>query len=668
MDSSLQDWAYFKSIVGNFEGLISYYFVALSHYGPLFRQIGVSLLYSIGLAWIAFTTAKAPIDKLKSAAIGIATLVGVGFLISPTTNTPSVGAGNGKELSVGGYYSFHVIGSITSIFRSGIGSVWEGTKNEAFGGGVGPAKQSLAVAYGDKATRFADQFNIGPGKEAFLDYQKQCGPTAFNLAQTEQDRQYLANVGIGGNTLGLKKEDVSTFAQLLAKQESGTTTFGEDVDLFIDKYVPLRPTKLLNMVEGNRWEKSRSEGVALLQKIPDANNPIDGSKAYKIPTTTHYKNIFAHEDAGNGDHFSSRSSLGGDFAKMNNGVENLPADDENNYTFYPKNCYDLYLIADATMSNFRNAVRSDPQYADLPVMQSYTAISAGNGIRRGVEDELNADAAANGYKMEFDTGVIDTLGETGKSAFDTVANAFNKWVLGFKIPAMVASMALLSVLLLISFPIFAILSIIFGPKILVTYLKLMGLPFLVVLINDLLLTVSANLIAYNNISKVSVDAFMPNRVDTPTSLAVRYTEVTVFSVLTFAEIVIAKLLLWDDVRAATTFNPAQAASDTTKQGAGMVLKTAAVVATAGKGGVAMAAKSKGAMQAAGLISQVSKVASHTNRTSSSSSSKGGASASGVSGLSAKAGGGSSPTTPSGGGSPQGGGGGGGGSPLVPPKP
>lgn len=662
MDSSLHDWAYFKSIVGNFEGLISYYFVALNHYGPLFRQIGVSLLYSIGLAWIAFATVRAPFDRLKSALIGMASLVGVGFLISPTTDTPSVGAGNGKELSVGGYYAFHIIGSITGIFRSGVASVWEGSLAEAYGGAVGPAKLALGLAYSDKASAFADKFTLGPGRDAFVDYQSLCATTAYNLAQTETERMHLVNVGAGGNTLGLTASDVTSYAQSLAKHKSGTASLQDQLDLFLDQRVILRPTRLINLIEGGRWERSRDKGIALLQKIPDANNPIDGSKAYKIPTTIHYTSLFGGEV--DGDHFASRSSLGGDFAKMDNGVTNLPADDENNFTFYPKNCHEMYLVANATMAHFRNAVRDDPEFVDSQVMQSYAALSAGNEIRRGVADEINAKAKANGYTIDFDTKLLDTLGETGKSAFDAVATAFQKWVLGFKIPAMVASMALLAVLLLISFPIFAILSIVFGPKILVTYLKLMGLPFLVVLVNDLLLTAAANLIAYENVAKVSVDAFMPNRVDTPTSMAVRYTQVIVFSVLTFAEIAIVKLLLWDDFRSATSFNPGQASSDTTKQGGGMILKAAAVVGTMGKAGVAMGAK-QSAATAAATTARIARVASRNAQHNQPSG--GGASQIGPSGTpgTPRTGATTPPASQGNGSGP--GGSGSGGSPLVPPK-
>ena len=105
MDSQFAEWLYLQQIVGNFNALVQYYFGSAAFFGPWFRQAGVGILYSMGLAWAGFCFIKAPVDRLQHGLAVLGMVLISGFLLSPTTNTKELGAYSGTELSVGAYYS-----------------------------------------------------------------------------------------------------------------------------------------------------------------------------------------------------------------------------------------------------------------------------------------------------------------------------------------------------------------------------------------------------------------------------------------------------------------------------------------------------------------------------------------------------------------------------------
>ena len=122
MDSQFAEWLYLQQIVGNFNALVQYYFGSAAFFGPWFRQAGVGILYSMGLAWAGFCFIKAPVDRLQHGLAVLGMVLISGFLLSPTTNTKELGAYSGTELSVGAYYSFYLAGTMSNIFSDVLGA------------------------------------------------------------------------------------------------------------------------------------------------------------------------------------------------------------------------------------------------------------------------------------------------------------------------------------------------------------------------------------------------------------------------------------------------------------------------------------------------------------------------------------------------------------------
>lgn len=602
---SIKDWMFFKTIVGNFEGMLSYYFTAFSHYSPMFRRASVAMLGALGLCWVGFNLLKAPLDKMRGAAVAMGMTAGAGLLLAPTTNTDAFGDAAGNEASIGGYYSYYVLGTMTSIYRSGIESIWEASKDEAFGTGIGPVKSNLSVAYSKMSEGFAQKFALGEGSRSYVDYQTMCGGTAITLAKTSDEVTALAAVGIGANTLGMTAIEVTQLGQWL------NTKYPEKQGMLMDAINGLRRLPGIAIFEAGSFKFKQREGIQFLRDMPPEYNPIiKGPNSYRIPTVDNYRfQLSGVDSASYRPQYETHGSAGSDFSDMmQTGTVQLPSDSYENQEFYPSDCADLYLIASKAMENFRKAVQADPSYENLKGVDAYNAISAGNDIAKAVADAHLKESLDKGWIKQGMQPAVPinpwvALSNTSMSAYDTVRSSYQKWMLGFKIPTMIATMALITVLLVYTFPVFALLSILYGPKILLTFLKLMALPFIVVFVNDLLLTVAANAIAYNNAIDVAINTFSPRGADLSGSMAVRYTDVIIMTAICAIELGIAKLLLWDDVRAATSF---ALGGDSAEKGGSAILNTATTLATLGKAKALQGGKANAA--AASKVAQQAKAA------------------------------------------------------------
>lgn len=674
METDFLEWMYLKLLVGNFESLYQYYFHNMAFMAPYFRQGAVGILYSVGLAWAALCFLKAPVDKLLTGIAVLGMVFIAGFLVSPTTNTKHLGRAAGTELSVGGYYSFVVAGTITNVFDNIVAASWKATVNGAVNGG-GPSREALAMAYNDKAEVFAEKFLNGEGRAAVLDFQQQCGSEALKQATSDKDKAILRSIGIGANTLGMEVGDATTLGQYTARANNDNFDWQTLAMKTLD-FTRLSPT-ILTTIEANKLNNRRSEAVNYLKNLPPANSQIDGTKGYRIPTSDYYKNKLSNNgasDESSSDAFKSVSSAGSDFQKMLPiGATATEPNTQGDYVFYPKNCYDLYLIANETMKSLRTGAKGVPGYENLELAQAYVSMSAANAVRRGINDAMNKELQQAGSTEKYDESLVEAFGDTIYQGAAEISSKYDKWMLEYKIPTMISSMAMIVALLLLTFPVFAVVSVIFGHKVLVSFFKLMAFPFIVVFINNLLLSLSANLIAYNKGFQTITNTFDPGGVDVASSISVMSAESIIYTVITIAEVAIAKFILWDDVRAITSFNPGAAGTQAAARGAAMVGAVASLVTGVLGRGARMAAASKagGATKAlnqtvSAISQQVSQIANagggRQNRRADLGQGQQGGSGSG-SGSGGKSTGGTKPTgdKPSGGGS-------GGGNPLVPPQP
>ncbi|MPQ69411.1 hypothetical protein [Pseudomonas sp. MWU12-2323] len=663
MDSSFVEWMYLKQIVGNFDQLVPYYFGSMSYFAPWFRQAAVGLLYSLGLAWAGLCFMKAPVDRLLTGIGVLGMVLLAGFLVSPTTNTKNLGSYNGTELSVGGYYSYVLAGTITQVFTNVVTAGWKSSVVEA-GGGGGPNKDAIALAFNDKAQQFADKFVKGEGKEAVKDYFQKCGSQALKNARTPQEKAMLRSVGIGANTLGMDSNDATTVSQYVGSADSRSPS--------LNLAMSYSPDGLTTLNDGAEQQAkdintSRSEAEDFLKNLPPANNSIDGSKGYRIPTSAYYKKMLSNNngtDTSTGDNFNKLSTSTGAYSAMlPNGATTTTPSGADDYSFYPKNCYDLYKVASETMSNLRQGSKDVPGYENLKLTQSAVSMAAANLVRQGINDEINDQLRELGIDKKVDGSPVEAVADTYHAVMGAAGNAFDKWMLEYGVPGMISSMAMLVAVLLVTFPIFATISVVFGHRVLVSYFKYMALPFLVVFVNNLILSVSANLIAYNKAVAISTDSFNPGGIDLPSALSTMNSETIIYSVICICEIAIAKFILWDDVKAVSSFNPGSVGTAAAERGASMVGKAVALVATVWGRGAKLATAGKAAEGAKAVNSSIANISHQVTKIA-----NGGARGQRQNAQLPRAGG---PGQGPGPGTPTPSGGGGGGSPLNPsikPKP
>ncbi|MFL1449116.1 hypothetical protein ACI77O_12045 [Pseudomonas tritici] len=679
MDNDFAEWMYLQQLVGNFDGLYQYYFGAIYYYAPWFRQAAVGLLYSVGLAWSALCFIKAPIDRFQAGLGVIGMILLSGFLLSPTTNTKNLGSASGTELSVGGYYSFVLAGSLTGVFSEVLRASWKNSIVEAAGGG-GPNKEALTLAFNDNSQKFADKFIQGEGRDAYVDYYTKCGSQALKYAKTPKEKGVLKSIGIGATTLGMSAADATTIAQTSAQAGNKNSDYGMAFATGSGDFYAGSNLLAIAADEAKNTEQNRSDAEVFLNDLPASANMIDGTKGYRIPTKEYYKDVLTENGSSNKSGANSFKTLSGSSGKMaemlpSGLVKTVPNTEQDNL-FYPKNCYDLYQVASQTMNSLREGSKGVPGYEQMPLASAYVAMSAANKVDRGIRDQMAAAAKEAGVDAEFDDSVWNKLANTFHSSMAEIGNEFNNFMLKFKIPAMVASMALLVATLLITFPVFALLSVVFGYKVLVTYLKLMALPFLVVFVNQLLLSMSANLISFNKLAAIIPETFNPGAVDVAGSMAMMNTETIIYTLICGCELVIAKLLLWDDVRAATSFSLGNVGTASASTGASLVSSAVSLVAGAFTRGAKLANAGKAAAAAKSTNNNIANISNAVQQLA-----NGGRSQQRGNPLGGANGGGLGGSTPgngirpaSGGGSPAGGGqnGGGGspaggGSPLNPPK-
>lgn len=607
MDSQFTSWLYLQQIVGNFEGLIHYYFGSAAFFGPWFRQAGVGVLYSMGLAWAGFCFVKAPVDRLQHGITVMGMVIISGFLLSSTKNTKELGAYSGTELSVGGYYSYYLAGTMSHIFSDVLAAAWKNAIVESVGGG-GPTKDAVALAFNDQAVKFAEKYIKSEGSKAYVDYFKQCGSQALAAAKTPQEKAFLKSVGVGAATLGMSAKEADSQRQILERQKAGSLDWKALMSMTaLAQNVPFGSMIAANL-EAKEFESNKVKAKKFMVEMPNANNTIDGTIGYRIPTSTYYKTLLSDVDGtqtSTTPMFKSVSSSNGDFSKMlANGATKTEPGGEDDFIFYPKNCSDLYEVANATMASLREGAKGVPEYDKLPQAGGVVAMTAANLVNRGIKDQMSDVAKQAGVDIKFDDGVWESTVNNFMGAMSSIGNAYNEWMLKYQIPFTIASMAMIVAILLITFPVFACISVIYGHRILVTYFKLMAFPFLVVFTNNLLLILAANSIAFNKAMKAQQETFIVGGVDLNNAIASMNTETVIFTVICICEVAIAKMILWDDVRAVTSMNLKAAAGSSSEKGMSLAGQVVSMV-SGGMGRV-------GKMMAAGKAAKHAQTASQTN--------------------------------------------------------
>lgn len=150
-----------------------------------------------------------------------------------------------------------------------------------------------------------------------------------------------------------------------------------------------------------------------------------------------------------------------------------------------------------------------------------------------------------------------------------VGKAFKEWMLTFKVPAMINGCAMLAGMMVVLFPVICVFAVFVNPSILISFVKILCFSFVIPFVNNLCLTMAATLLAMNGelMTGLTSGNIYENY---PLLISAGTAQYIIFMALTAVEIVIAKMLIWDDVKGLSGFNPAGAATGMAATGGAVI--------------------------------------------------------------------------------------------------
>lgn len=581
MEKEALGWVYIFAIVDSFDDLILYFYTILHHHAPWLRQSAFALIFSIGLFLIGMNLVRAPFDRFKTVAITSGMVLLAGSLNMPTTNTKAFNGMEGKELTVGGYWSYLIGNSLSGVFRSSIDPIWDNYLGESLDGRAGLVSNSADIAWSNKAKEYADSHMKGIGKEAYVDYMIQCARPMDAQITNNKQRHLMRYVGAGSHMLGMTQEDGNLLAQVDAVVKDETASA---LDRAGAAYVNSLQAQQAGQL-AKQFDRDRAAAMKLLEEtFADSKNPIKGDVGYRIPSEALYAQEIKNDVPKPTDQsYEQASQLGTDFAAMlPPGSASVDPGSEQDYMFYPKTCLDLYKVANKTMENFRSSIKNLPEYKKMAHAGAFQSVSAAREVRKAMTDIVNDRLARNNIDTKVNASLFDDVTDMSADTFIGISNWINKIAISYKIPALVTAMALLVVILMITFPVFAVLSVVFGPRLLLSYAKFMAVPFLVIFINQFFILISTQIIAFNSMQESLANTFTPGSNVNASALSGQNIKAIVFSLLTVAELAIIKFLLFDDFRSVMSSNPSQAISNAVRTGASAAISAASVAALPAK--------------------------------------------------------------------------------------
>ena len=640
---SPESWLYLKVLSSAMIQLVQYYFTQWSPYHEAIRSAAIAIVFSGGLAWMGLLIIRSPFDRFK-AVLGAGLILGLcAVFLSSSDKSSSLYMGNsskGAPVANGSYWSYAIIGNIYSLMKSSIDSVFNAELAEYYGGIDGPQKQKLMIAYDDSAQRNAQAFEGTPAHQLYLDYMTKCNKAALDAFGARDSVNDLKGVGLMGSTrIAIDERDTNILRASATRIGEKVT---EDVNAMYGKMYDKDSSWLTDKAKksiaqiiggvsgitaglaegagnGSQLAEEKARGEERLRTIPNANNPFNGkADGYLIPTKAYWdkkKNL----PASGSEFMDSRSDLGGKYLQA--GLdEDVPVlgDTSGNAEvrkFYPKNCFDAYNLTEAAITAWRDSNAGDPKFKDSAVAGAYMATTAAQRMSERAQEEVKARIEAAGGTVPADgiSGGLNSLADATYQASNAVFAEIAEWMLRYKVPMTIMTVAMLAAALLIAFPLFCVMAVFMGPGILWTYLKLLSLAFMVGFLNDLFLGMAANAISANSISLASDAGYLPGGGSLANDMAASGTKAVIFSALTVLEIVFAKVLIWDDVKAIGSFNPGSIGVDAASSGLQKIGGAAMAVATLGKS--ALAAKAAGSSLVSNTTSTLTNLGKTMHHTS-----------------------------------------------------
>ncbi|MBM5458778.1 hypothetical protein H8F21_14515 [Pseudomonas sp. P66] len=572
-ESDVPNYDYLQIVNSNFGELVSHYINMWQAYNQSFTQAAMNLCLWGGLAWVSLLTMKAPVDRLKTAASAAGVVLLVAMLLQP--GNYNIGpAGGSVGLSAGAGWSVQLIGNIYQLFKSALDSVNRETAMEL----------AFENAYHVTDEGTLRKFNDSPVREMYEDYITQCQSALASTAGTEPDTRALGKfVGLFGST-GINQIEVNQITKDSYEAiKAGGPANSKALSMYVGGNIwnGYQMLKKDYEVAGN-VDKART----MLGRIPEDANPFrDGTKSYLMPSEEYWVRQY-FPDKKNEGRLEFEKATENDNNKMYRNptlTDTSPITPEQEVRFYPKDCLQMYGMVHKAVANWTNAVsREIPTAKRSAFMRD--GIHAQELMIKNIEnlaeqrklDKENPSAiplfgSETRSGQAFNWGVDDTA-KSLMTKIQDIGMWFKQWMLTFKIPTMINGCAMLAGILVVLFPVICVFAVFVNPSILISYVKILAFSFMIPLINNLCLTMAATLLAMNSelMTGLTAGNFSENY---PLLISASSAQYIIFMALTAVEIIIAKMLIWDDVKGLSGFNPGGAAT-------GMAATGGAVVGTA----------------------------------------------------------------------------------------
>lgn len=581
--TDIANYDYLQIVNSNFGDLVSHYINMWQAYNQSFTIAAMNLCLWGGLAWVSVLTLKAPADKLKTAASAIGVVLLVAMLLQP--GTYKIGpAGGSVGLSAGAGWSVSIIGNIYQLFKSALDSVNKETA------------MSLAFenAYHVTNEGTLKKFANSPVKEMYQDYIDKCQSALTATAGSTADtRRVGQSVGLYGSTM-INPVEVSQ----LSKDQYDEMEAGNKVG----SASPMNALGLgLSIDSWRRYfadsdvAKQVDAGRAALLNIPEDQNPFRGNNVrpggYLLPSKEYWVRQYFPTAANDSASEYDKTTDDADSGMYSNPqlADGSPVAAGQEVRFYPKNCLQMYGMVTKAVQNWTDAIRAEVPMAqrssymrDQTEAQTLMIKNINNMIEQRdkfSDSSLPIIGSERRNGQDINWGFSDAA-DSIMTKIQDVGKAFKEWMLTFKVPAMINGCAMLAGIMVVLFPLICVFAVFVNPSILISYVKIVSFAFMIPLVNNLCLTMAATLLAMNGELMTGLTAGNIYE-NTPLLISAGTAQYIIFMALTAVEIVIAKMLIWDDVKGLSGFNPAGAAT-------GMAATGGAVIGAAVKlGGAAL---------------------------------------------------------------------------------
>lgn len=590
VSTEIASYDFLKLVNQHFGELAGHYINMFQSYHAAFAVTALNIVLMGGAAWVLVLMVKAPADKMRTAGGALAVLTLSAILLADDVFTIP-GAYNDVQLANGAGWSVQIVGNIYQLFKEGLDSV----KDE----------DAFQIAF-DNAYHITDEktlkrFVDSPVADMYKDYINLCQPAFESIAGKNPEARSAGRfVGFYGSA-GIGQAEVQwDNANSLIDQVTGKDP---DMNELVNS------TAWFNRDGGDKIREGVESGVALLKAIPEEQNPFDGKTVpftgYKIPTKEYWVQELFQKDIGTSEIYYDSSDVEG--MNYRNSAYSEEADSDSYMdpaAAYPKNCYELYRMLDQGQRAWQAAIEENTRVGQATAlgrdgrdatMMMYTDIE--NQIRaqgRTADTPLQTLAGYGAVNLlDHDGGM--RLGEMLKDAsyttFADIGSTFREWMLKYMIPMSINGCAMLVGLLVVMFPLVCVMAVFISPKILVSYVKLMAFAFIVPFTNDACLSMAATLLSVNGelIEGYNAGNFARNNTLLISAGTAQY---VVFIAICAIEVIFAKMLIWDDVKGMSNFNPGGGALGLAATGAAVV-GTVMKLASFGRGAFAARASTGG---------------------------------------------------------------------------